>query len=478
MNSLLTFEKIQSLTRGRWIAEPQDLSVVLKGGAFDTRSLGNAQIFFAWRGETGDGHDYLNQLAASDIRLILVEKEVARVGDKAMLRVDNSLQTLHLLARELVKGFQGKIVNITGSSGKTTTKGWLQHVINGHRNLLTNSGSFNNHIGCPITILNMDETHDVLLLEMGTSGPGEIDLLTSIAPADIALLLNVGHAHLGKFGTIENTYQAKLELFSHLKPNAIALLPFSDERLQKSIINGDKQLFGQGAPDFSWSRLKIDAQSRAQTFRFDTYYGSNTVTVPRLEDYVGELLSAILAVCYHLDLAWEQVEPGLKQLPQEKGRSMFVKGLNDVLILDDTYNANPESVIAMLNTICALEMRRRVGVVGNLAELDTDLKESAGYILEHLPDNLTDLYLSGETGKILFPLIKSRFPELAISYADSIHTLIDELTHLTDSKTVIGVKGSRTSHMERVVYALAGKPFRCPLARCGKLTMCKDCKEL
>lgn len=478
MNSLLTMEKIQSLTQGKWIAEPQDRSIVLKGGAFDTRSLGDAQIFFAWKGETGDGHDYLQQLAGSKIQLIVVEKEVARVGDKAILKVDNSLRALHVLAKELVKGFQGKIVNITGSSGKTTTKGWLQHIINGHRRLLTNVGSFNNHIGCPITILNMDKGHDVLLLEMGTSGPGEIDLLTSIAPADIAVLLNVGHAHLGKFGSIDKTYQAKLELFNHQRPNAIALLPFADERLRTSAINGQKLLFGQGAPDAAWKRLNIDPQSKSQTFRFDTSYGAKTVTVAGLGVFAGELLSAILAVCHHLGLTWEQVEPGLNRLPQEKGRSTFIKGINEMLILDDTYNANPESVIAMLRTICALDKSRKVGVVGNLAELDTDLKESAGYLLEHFPENLTDLYLGGESGKILVPLFKQRFPDLAVFYFDSIEALAHQLIKLANVNTVIGVKGSRTSHMERIVYLLSGDSCRCQHVRCGKLIMCKQCEKL
>lgn len=478
MNKLLTFNKVKDITQGQWITKPNNPDLILRGGAFDTRALGEADIFFTWEGENSDGHKHIHQLAKSDIKLIIVEKEVPTIWDKPILKVKNSLRALHLLAKELMKGFCGKTVNITGSSGKTTTKSWLQHILSDHRNLLTNIGSFNNHIGCPITILNLKEDHNLLVLEMGTSGIGEIERLTAIAPADIALLLNVGHAHLGMIGSRENIYQAKLELFSHLKPDAISLLPAFDERLVHAQVKGEKHFFGKGSSEFSWNRTDIDPMQMTQTLCLESPYGKNTVSVPRLGDYVGDLISGIIAVCYYLGLEWQQVEPGLSVLPQEKGRSTFLKGKNGVLILDDTYNANPESVVAMLNTICSLNMKQTIGVVGNLAELDEDLKETAGYIVENIPSNLTDLLLSGDTGKILSPKIQNRHPNLNVVYTDSIISLIEKTNNLAHKDAVIGVKGSRTSHLERVVYALGGRMTRCELGRCGKLMMCNQCEEL
>ena len=478
MNTLLDFNTIRALTRGQWISQPLDLTKTVRGGAFDTRNLGDAQIFFAWKGDSADGHVYLPQLESSQIQLIVVERDVPPVGDKAILKVDDSLAALHKMAAGLISGFQGKTVNITGSSGKTTSKAWLNHLVNGHRRVLTNAGSFNNHIGCPITILNMARDHELLILEMGTSGLGEIEKLTAIAPADIALLLNVGHAHLGKFGSIDKIYQAKLELFSHLNPQAIALLPYADKRLRDLRITGKQVYFGQAAPEFSWKRVAIDPDQRTQTLQFHSPFGSREVTVPCLADYAGDLLCGIIAVCYHLGLDWEQLKPGFATLPQEKGRSTFVRGMHDVLILDDTYNANPESVIAMLKTVCSLEMPRRVGVVGNMAELDEGLQESGEYLLQHLPEQLTDLFLCGETGKILYPQIVEKFPRINTRYAASFSELMDMLSPLADARTVVGVKGSRSSHMERVVYALQGRYSRCHLQRCGKLMMCKQCDQL
>lgn len=478
MNKLLTFNKIKDITRGQWITEPDNPDLVLRGGAFDTRSLRKAEIFFTWQGENSDGHKHIHQLAESDIKLIIVEKEVPKIVNKPILKVSDSLNALHLLAKELMKGFCGKTVNITGSSGKTTTKSWLQHILGDHRNLLTNIGSFNNHIGCPITILNLKEDHDLLVLEMGTSGMGEIERLAEIAPADIALLLNVGHAHLGMLGSRDNIYRAKLELFSHLKTDAISLLPAFDEKLVRALVNGEKHFFGTGSSEFSWNRIDMDVLGMTQTLSLESPYGNKTVTVPRLGDYVGDLVSGILAVCYFLGLDWKQVEPGLSVLPQEKGRSTFLKAKNGALVLDDTYNANPESVVAMLKTICSLNMKQTIGVVGNLAELDEGMKETAGFIVDSIPSELTDLFLSGDTGKILLPKIQKRYPNLNVVYTESIIDLINRLKNLAHKDAVIGVKGSRTSHLERVVYALDGRMPRCELGRCGKLIMCNKCEEL
>lgn len=478
MNRLLNFRRIQAITQGIWLKEPADLEKEIRGGAFDTRHLNDAQIFFAWEGENSDGHRYLQQLKSSSIELIFVEKAVDAVGDKAILKVESSLKALHSLAKDLIAGFQGRIVNITGSSGKTTTKEWLRAVINGHRVLLTNEGSFNNHIGCPITILNLHRSHDLLVLEMGTSGMGEIDMLTDIAPGDISVLLNVGHAHIGMFGSREKIYQAKLELFNHTAEDAVIIVPAADTRLSGFQTEHKKLLFGADAPDFSWSRIDIDTRTKSQTLQFKSPWGEKQVTVPRLGEYVGDLLSAILAVCYALDLCWEQIEPGLEELPQEKGRSTFIDGKDGVLILDDTYNANPESVIAMLKTISSLDKARVVGVVGNLAELDEQMEQSAAVLLDNIPIRLTHLFLSGETGHLLFPMIRDRYPHLDCRLIDAITDMIQVLFDMADHDTVIGIKGSRTAHMERLVYALGGRMPRCHLTRCTKLMMCKHCEEL
>ena len=475
MNKLLQLSRIQQITNGHWLAPPSNSDIEVRVGAFDTRSLNFAEIFFAWPGDQSDGHDYLQQLEGSGIKLVIVEKEIPPLSNFAVLKVDNSLDALQKIAKYLARDFAGKIVSITGSSGKTTAKTWLNHLLKDHFNVLSNPGSFNNHIGCPITILSLNTDHNLMILEMGSSGLGELEILSAIAPADITLLLNVGHAHLGKFKTLENTYRAKTEIFANQRNGAVSILPYGDQRLTPYWPAGKVQTFGKGSPEYSYQIVSIDPVKKMQRILFQTPFGEKTINVGQLGNYVGELLSALLAVCFRLGLSWLDIETRLQSLPQEKGRSTFLNGIKGVLLLDDTYNANPESMISMLETICSLQMEQYVGVVGNLAELDTDLNESAEFILSNLPDKLTTLFLSGETGKILTPLIQKRKPRLKTVYASSVVEIIEQLQPMLNPRTVIGIKGSRSSHMERVVHGLSGTQFSCVLKTCGRLNSCDVC---
>lgn len=475
MNGILRCSAIEQLTGGHWLSPPSAFDMEVSTGAFDTRSLGAAEIFFAWKGENSDGHVYLQKLEGSGVKLAIVEREVPPLHGIAILKVPDSLAALHQLARHLAASFKGKIVSITGSSGKTTTKTWLNHLLKDRFNLLSNPGSFNNHIGCPISILSLQPSHDLLILEMGSSGLGELECLSAIAPADITVLLNVGHAHLGKFGTLENTYRAKTEIFSHQRDKAVSIVPFGDQRIDRYLPEGTIQTFGKNSPEFSYSIVSVDPRKMTQNIHFRTPFGDKTALVGQIGSHVGELLSAILGVCYNLGLTWQDIGEKLETLPQEKGRSTFLEGINGALLLDDTYNANPESTINMLETICTLQMEQYIGVVGNLAELDAELIESADYILSNLPERLTALILSGESGKILTSLIQKRKPGLKTVFAASVDEIIQQLKPLLNRGTVIGIKGSRSAHMERVVHGLTGTPFSCTLKTCGRLNRCDVC---
>ena len=478
MNKLLNFSIIESLTQGQWLTTAGTPEQALIGGAFDTRNVAGAQIFFAWQGGNSDGHLHVHQLEGSEIQLLVVEKPVTPIPGIAILQVEDSLLALQQMAKWLAGHFGGKLISITGSSGKTTAKAWLSHLLSKRFNLLSNVGSFNNHIGCPITILNLRPEHELLILEMGTSGLGELELLSSIAPADFSILLNVGHAHLGKFGSRDNIYHAKMEIFSHLREGGTALLPQSDQRLREMIGDTACQYFGKGASLFWGESLQIDPITKKQKLALGTPWGKKEVWVQQLGTYVGEVLSGLIAICCSLGLSWQELASRLEELPQEKGRSIFQKGWNEALIFDDSYNANPESVINMLQVICSLEAERYIGIVGNLAEMDTGLSTSAQVILDQLPQKLTHLFLGGETGEILQPLIRERFPQISLYMIREMREAIDIVKNLATPQTVIGVKGSRTSHMERFIYELKGEKTKCPLLRCGKLVMCHQCDEL
>lgn len=479
MNTALNFSIIQNITQGEWISEPTNQDETLVGGTFDSRNIGEADIFFAWKGEKGDGHTYLHTLKGTDIKLVIVEKDVPLISGISILKVENSLAALQKIAKYLAKGFSGKIISITGSCGKTTAKTWLNHILDDRFNILTNIGSFNNHIGCPITILNIRPEHDLMILEMGTSGLGELELLSSIAPADITVLLNVGHAHMGKMGSIENTYKAKMEIFSYQREGAISILPEFDPKILGLFQKETVEFFGSKANTFNWERKKIDGNNFMQVMQFGTSKGKIETNVNQLGDYVGDLLSALIAICDNLGISAESIVNKFATLPQEKGRLTPLVGLNGVKIIDDTYNANPESVVNMLNIICSMKADKYIGVVGNLAEMDEGLKDSIGVIKENLPTNLTHLFLEGETAVAIKNMVDENFPNIQTYLITSFEETFNQLKGLTTSNTVMGIKGSRSSHMERYVYALSDTtPVKCHLQKCGLLKMCKLCEKL
>ena len=457
---------------------PREPFHILVGGAFDTRAIGNAQIFFAWKGRCSDGHHYIDQLNGTSIRLAVIEREVPTIGELALLKVSDSLQALQNLASKLAAEFKGKIISITGSCGKTTAKTWLEHLLSARFRVLCSEKSFNNSIGCPTTVMHLRAEHDVIVLEMGTSGTGELEMLSGLFPADISVLLNVGHAHLGKFGSREAIYRGKTEIFSHHRKDATFLIPFQDTRIREFMPSMSYSFFGKGSPQFSWKLDAVDAKRHRQSFTFQTPEGARTAWVNQLGNHVGETLSALMAICHQLGMDWEDIASRLETLPQEKGRSIVSFGIHHVTILDDTYNANPESVVNMLHTLCSLKARRYVGVIGNLAELEADLSESANVVVENIPSRLTHLILTGETGKILSKLIEKRYSALETIYLESLVDVIDRARRYCDDSTAIGVKGSRSAHMERVVHALFGKKVSCDLAVCGLLQMCSGCEKL
>lgn len=472
-----TLSRIQKITGGMWVTEPEDDSLELIGGAFDTRDLRDAEIFFAWKGENSDGHLYTGQLENTSIRLIIAEQKIEPVPGVAILKVTNSLSALHQLASVKAGEFSGKIISVTGSSGKTTTKTWLNHVLSKKFSVLCNPGSFNNHIGCPITTLFLKPEHELLLLEMGTSGIGELELLSSIAPADITVLLNVGHAHLGHFGSLENTRKAKLEIFRFQRTDAVSYLPQSDVDLSLPESQNPRR-FGEDAEEFGWKLVTIDPLNGTQDFSYrQPDQTEKTITIPALGPHVGDTFSLIFSIGHSLGMSWEEMSDTLAELPTEKGRMVFEKGSRGQLILDDTYNANPESLVNMLKSLSQLEAEQRIAVIGNLAELESDLRNSADVILQGIPENLTHLFITGETGKILAPLIEKRFPGIEVMYLSSLQDLTVPLLELMNTNTVVGVKGSRSAHMERIVKYLQNQVSRCWLNRCGKMMACINCSE-
>jgi len=470
----LTYTNCQESTSGVWQSAPQEPEAPLFGGAFDSRNLQGEQIFFAFTFGAQDGHQFVHSLAGSSVKLLVVEKAVDPIPGIAILQVPDSLAALHQIAAWRAKNFAGKIVSLTGSSGKTTVKNWLVHFLGSSFNVQANPGSFNNHIGCPVTLLSVERDTELLVLEMGTSGPGELDLLSSIAPADITLLLNIGHAHLGKFGSLEGLKQAKLEIFRHPRLGGVNIAP------QGSLydkVPGPKTTFGASG-DYWVDQVTVDGAAGEQSFVLHTPGNTQKVQTNHLGPFVPEMLAALRAVYDQLGGNPEGFARLASQLPEGQGRSQVLSGPKGSRLINDSYNANPESVVSLWQTMAAFEGQTYLACIGNLAEMDEGLSESLEVMTRGMPEQLTDLFVCGETAPILKEAFAQFRPRLKVTlYANPLE-MKERALELAGPHTVIGVKGSRTSHMERLVLALTGTEVDCALDRCGLLLNCVNCSKL
>lgn len=476
---MITLSEAHQATGGQWLAQPLPADMPLQGGCFDTRAIDGKQIFFALRGGQADGHDYLPRLAGTAVRLAVVSREVSIPGfDGAVLRVDDVLAALAALAAFVVRKHGPKVVALTGSYGKTTTKEVVAHVLLGALRVLKTPGSLNNEIGVPIALLDLDGSHDVAVLEFSARKPGDIDYLGRIAPPHIAALLAVGHAHIGVFGSREAIYRTKGEIFHHLHPEGLAIVNGEDARLAELAAGRRLVSFGREGGTYRAERVAFDAQGR-QRFtavcddgRMDCHAGS-----PGPHGLYPILVA--WAVARELGLPDALVAERCGVHPGLKGRAMPLAAPGGALLIDDTYNASPETVVNLIGTLAAIEAGGRILVLGHLSELEAGLADSVAHIAGAITPPLSEVWVHA-------PHMPDFGRQLAAAAGDAVPVhdephlgrLIAALHARDRAGVVMGFKGARSAHLERAVQGLLGVEVTCRRPFCELLMACSACRRL
>jgi UDP-N-acetylmuramoyl-tripeptide--D-alanyl-D-alanine ligase len=480
---MITLAEAAQATGGEWLAQPLPPETPLRGGAFDTRALGGAEIFFALAGEHGDGHAYLPRLAGSAVRLAVVAHR-AEVGDfgGALLRVREPLAALGAMARFLVAKHHPTVVAITGSYGKTTAKEVIAHVLAGARRVLKSPGSLNNEIGVPVTLLELDGSQDVAVLEFSARKAGDIDLLGRIAPPDVAVLLAVGQAHIGVFGSQEAIFQAKAEIFRHLRPGGHAVVGAAQPRLRELAAPHPTLSFGRDGGDFHAEDVRFDGEGRQL---FSAVHGTAAHGAERLALRAGmpgphgcEPVLAAWAVAHALGLPAALIAGRGGVAPEQKGRLRILRAQGGATLIDDCYNASPETVANLIGTLNARREGDKVLVLGPLAELEAGLRDSAQAIAAHLRPPLARCLVYDPRGAEFCELLRAGAQGSEVRYVAGQPALMAELRELDAPGRIIGIKGARSAHMERFIVALQGVPVRCERHPCFLLKYCTDCELL
>ena len=424
-------------------------SEMTTGITTDTRNLKAGEVFLALRGENFDGHQFVTQ--ALELGAIAAIVDCSWEGESLnfpIFRVDDTLKAYQAIAHWWRKQFNIPVIAVTGSVGKTTTKELIAAVLATQGKVLKTQLNYNNEVGVPKTLLELSSDHQYAVIEMGMRGPGEIALLSQIAQPTIGLITNVGTAHIGKLGSREAIAQAKCELLAEMPPDSMAIL------------NADNDLLmATAATVWSGKTLTYSLESGSLC---PELLDDCTITIdglklplplPGSHNAVNYL--AALAVAKVLGVSWDALTGGLSvELPS--GRARRYELSNDIVILDETYNAGLESMLAALRMLAATPGKRHIAVLGTmkeLGELSLEFHRQVGAMVKEL--NLDALFILADfaeaaamaNGAIGLPLIKLG----DISQVDARSRMAQDLKDFVKEGDRILFKASHSVELNRVV---------------------------
>jgi len=420
----------------------------------DSRNVRAGDLFVGIRGEKFDGRMFASQALAAGAAGVMVEPGAnVTASNAAVVEVKDARVALGTLAAFWRARFSLPLIAITGSNGKTTVKEMLALILRqvaGDSGVLATVGNLNNDIGMPLTLLGIREEHRYAVVEMGMNHLGEIAYLSSLAKPTIALINNVGTAHVGEVGSVDAIAQAKAEIFDGLEKDGMAILN-ADDRFAgywRNRLQGRRVLaFGLANQATVTARYELGQFASLVTFRTPEEEFVATLGVPGLHNIKNAL--AAVAGAYALRIPSSVMAAGLAQYAGVKGRLQRKRHASGAMVIDDTYNANCESMQAAISVLAACP-GHTVFVMGDMGELGAEAEAMHASIGEFAQrSGIREMYALGE----MSAAAARRFGDGARHFSN-VDELVGALAERMDQRSVVLVKGSRFMRMERVVEAL------------------------
>ncbi len=423
------------------------------GVSTDTRMLGQDELFFALQGPNFDGGAFVSAAAERSAAAAVLCEAVD--VDIPQITVDDTRLALGTLAASWRLRMPAKVIGITGSNGKTTVKAMLANCLSQSAETLATRGNLNNDIGMPLMLLSLSEKHRYAVIEMGANHPGEIAYLTSLARPDVVLITNAAPAHLEGFGDLDGVASAKGEILQGDVSPVFVVLNADDPYFAywNSLLSGDTVIsFGVEA-NASVFATDVEADGDLMIFSLHIHAEEIPIRLPLAGIHNVSNACAAAAVLHGLGMDGKQIRQGLESVQAVSGRLQPVERITSVTVYDDSYNANPQSVIAAAEFLAAQPGHNWL-VLGDMGELGEDevlLHKAVGRAAKRLG---IDRILA--TGKLSKNTVKT-FGNGAQWY-ENIDGLVEELQRTATEDTNILIKGSRFMEMERVVEALINEP--------------------
>ena len=429
-------------------------SIEPAGGALDNRTIGRGELFFAIEGENTDGHRFVEAALEAGASAAIVRK--GRIADNTasgpLIFVDAPDLALGDLAREYRKQFDLPVVAITGSNGKTTTKDMTAAVLATRYNVLATPGNQNTRLGVPLTILQLDDDHEVAVIEMGISEHHGLTYLCEVADPNIGVITNIGPTHLEFLGSVEGVASAKGELLDYLGESSMAILNFDDLLLPKERAKG--RLLGFGIEMCSQFRGEGFVLDREGCGHFSLQSQAFDLRIPGRHNVYNALAAAAVGVA--LDIPLSDAAQALNDFELTRWRS-HVSEKDGIRVYNDAYNANPASMKAALLALKEIEVTgRRFAVLGDMLELGEHAKEAHFELGRHAQlSGINELVAVGEFSEDMAAgALEGGLSDGCVHAFPDPEPVIAFLKEKLKEGDMVLIKGSRGIALERVVEGL------------------------
>ncbi len=432
----------------------------IKGVSIDSRKIEKGNLFVAIEGQSFDGHDFIKTACEKGAHAIIAHKKV-EACDVPVILVKDTLVALQELAKYYLSTFNIKKVAITGSTGKTTTKEMLATVLETQFKVVKTLGNFNNHIGLPLSVFNIEEEHDIAVFEMGMNNLGEIQLLASIVKPDIAMITNIGLSHIENLGSRENIMKAKMEITHYFTKESILIINNDDSCLRTlSEENLGYKLLRIGSEetkaDLLFTIKKVEDFGE-KGIAFSAQMCNNTkdilLRVPGIHNAHNAMLA--LACGYSLGL---ELDKGIKALQDFKGYNMRLtieKGKNGIKVINDAYNASPDSMKAAIDTLASMEGKRHIAILSDMLEMGSYAKEYHEKIGEYATAKGIDIMMTlGENARYMSEAAARFNKKTKVFHYESKDELLKALKNILSDEDILLVKGSRSMKMETIIDSI------------------------
>ena len=447
----MNIQDILKVTKGKLINGKD--TILLKKFSIDSRTLKKGDVFIAIKGDNFDGHKFVDLAIQKGAKALVVSKPIKVKSDIPVIKVKDTTEAFGYIASLHRQQFDIPVIAITGSAGKTTTKEMIALVLSAKYKVLKNYKTFNNHYGVPQTLLKLNKSHQILVIELGTNQPGDIPWLAKIVQPTVCVFTNVGDSHLEKLKSRAGVFREKIQMLKFCKNDGVVVYNADDKyfgKISKMRIPQKKMSYGIAKKaSFRAKTIQVDGQ------KLGFVVNGNKYTVKSILEH--NICNAIAGICCGslFRIGYNNISTNLYKYKAADGRAEF-KRVGPIRVLNDTYNANPLSFKSAISAIDQYKTNGRKFVVcADMLELGQQAKQlhqSVGRFIAR--SSVTDLLSLGNKAKFVSTEAAKKRSTLSVKHYQSLAEINQVLKRRLKPRDVVLVKGSRGMHMERVVEYL------------------------